>query len=295
MNSKIFIVLLLSVCAVLMLSACSSTAEPLETLKAEEVSQLGSNCYELEKMQVDAWSTGDPEILRQIYTDDIVHFDGYPAYVGIDAVVSMADRAFRMLPDWQMETGEAYASKDKCVGSWINWDIFELTEDKVGYEFDLLEFREDKISFWRLFYDENTRSIDYEFLSQFAASWSQGDLERVTELYAKDAKLEDTLFGVSIEGRGEIRKYVNSFFVTGPDANWEILIPYGEAVAAYPYEEDYPFPSKGGVFGVNVKDPEGQSCEIRAFLILTPNEKGEIQSQETFYNAESLIECGWAK
>jgi hypothetical protein len=44
-----------------------------------------------------------------------------------------------------------------------------------------------------------------------------------------------------------------------------------------------------------VKDTEGNPCEIRAVVILTPDKEGKIQSQEVFYNADSLIACGWAK
>ena len=62
---------------ILSLSSCAS-AEALKTYDAEEVTSIGNNCKELFQGHVDAWDSRDPENLRLIYTDDIIHFDGKP-------------------------------------------------------------------------------------------------------------------------------------------------------------------------------------------------------------------------
>ena len=202
-----------------------------------------------------------------------------------------------MFSDWQMELGDTYISKEKCVGTWVNWGIGRSTQDNPRLEFDLLETRDNKISFWRLFYDEefNYWPIDYEFLSQFEQSWSQKDENVLLEIYSENAKVEDTLYGVTIVGHQEIAEYARDMFALTKGAAWTLIVPFSEGEAEDPYKEEHPFPSTGGVFGIDAKKPDGTACEIRVVVILTPDENGKIQAQETFYNANTLIECGWAR
>jgi hypothetical protein len=175
--------------------------------------------------------------------------------------------------------------------------VFGLKQENPALEFDLLETQDNKISFWRLFYDENFNfaPIDYEFLSKFEKSWSQTDENALIDIYSENAKVEDTLYGVTIVGHQKIADYAKSIFALSQGASWKLIIPFTEGEAEDPYKDEYPFPSKGGVFGISAKKPDGTACEIRAVVILTPDENGEIQAQETFYNADTLIECSWAR
>jgi hypothetical protein len=291
-------------CLTLFLNSCSQVkelespnAEELESPDAEEVTRIGNECEDVVKSQINTWNTREAENLRKIYTDDIVHFDGSPAYVGIDEVVAMAKRMYGMFPNWQMETGEVYISKDKCFGSWVNWGVMGLTQENPGVEYDLLETRDNKISFWRLFYDQNFgfSFIDNELLSQFATIWSQGDVSEIKIFYSEDAKLEDTLFGVSADTQQKIAAYAESIFTKSPEASWELLTPFAETSAKNAYHEQYPFSSQGGVFVIRVDDANGDTCEIRSIVILTPDGQGKIQAQETFYDADTLMACGWVK
>lgn len=279
---------------VLILVACSRDAE-LKMPNAEEITRIGNGCEDIEQGQIIAWNTRNADNLRQIYTDDIVHFDGEPAYEGIDEVVDMAKQVHGMFPDWQMQAGGTYISKDKCFGTWINWEIIGLTQENPGIEFDLLETQDNKISFWRLFYDQNFgfSEIDYELLSQFGEIWSQGDANKIKELYSEDATLEDTLFGISVNKQSKIADYAESIFAKSPGASWKLLIPFAEGRASYPYSEQHPFASQGGVFVINVNDSNGDPCEIQTVVILTLNIDGRVQAQETFYDANSLITCDW--
>jgi hypothetical protein len=279
------------------ITACSTDTKQPQTLSAQEIEILGKTCEDIAKLQIETWDNRDAENLREIYTEDIVHFDNNPAFVGIDEVIGMAEMMFRNFHRWQMELGDTYISKEKCVGTWVSWDVLGLTQDNPGLEFDLLETRDNKISFWRLFYDENYNfaPIDYEFLYQFEQSWSQNDENALLEIYSENAKVEDTLYGVTIVGHKKIADYAKSIFALSQGASWKLIIPFTEGEAEYPYKEEYPFPSKGGVFSIGAKKPDGNACEIRIVVILTPDENGKIQAQETFYNVNTLIECGWAK
>lgn len=278
--------------------------EPLPALDADEVAQKGGSCQAIYQGHIAAWDTRDGQNLRQVYTEDIVHFDGRPLYVDIDGVVEMADFMFQLFPDWGMAAGDTYISQDQCFGTWINWGVFGFTQEDPGREYDLLETRGDKISHWTLYYDQKFHSafdfeeidvVDADFLAHFAAAWSSGDVAQVEALYTEDASLEDTLYNVSISGNQAIAQYAKQVFNQSPGASWEVLETFAESKAKFPYEEEYPFSAQGGVFGINVNDPQGNRCQIRAVVVLTPNDDGLIFSQSVFYNAETLVACGWAE
>ena len=86
------------------------------------------------------------------------------------------------------------------------------------------------------------------------------------------------MFGVSVDNRSKIEKYAESIFAKSPEASWELLIPFAEGRASYPYSEQHPFASQGGVFSIKLDDTDGESCEIQTVVILTPNEEGRIQA-----------------
>lgn len=297
MENKKALGLSLYLFCVIGMTACSANTTQLQTLSAQEIETLGKTCEDIARLQIETWDTRDAENLREIYTEDIVHFDNNPAFVGIDEVLDMARMMFRVASNWQMALGDTYISKEKCVGTWVSWDTMGFTQDDPGLEFDLLETRDNKISFWRLFYDENFHfaPINYELLSQFENSWSQNDENALLDIYSKNARLEDTLFGVTAVGHRNIADYAKNIFTLSQGATWNLMIPFTEGEADDPYKDEYPFPSVGGVFGISTQKPDGTACEIRAVVILTPDEHGKIQAQETFYDANTLIECGWTQ
>jgi ketosteroid isomerase-like protein len=261
---------------------------------ADQVMALGKSCAEIYQAQIEAWVSKDPEKLRAVYTDDIVHFDGIPAFVGIEEVLNMAERMFRAFPRWEMKAGPTYISQNECLGTWIFWNTSGWKEEDPGLEFDILETREGKISFWRLFYDRHFDSdrIDEVFLQDFAAAWSSGDLESVLGLYSQDAVVEDTLLGVTAFDPEGIRIYADAVLSENPEISWELTYPFAEVDFANAEAEV--LASKGGTFTINTLDGQGSPCQIQAVLILTPDGGGKIQHQKTFYDAGSLKNCGWA-
>ena len=169
-------------------------------------------------------------------------------------------------------------------------------------EYDLLDYQDGKISFWRAFYSQNFHQafdgkdiVDDDFLLQFASSWSSGNAGKVARIFTKEAELEDSLHGISIVGKKAIKEYANSFFAKSSKAKWELVYPFAESEVKPSFKEQYPYASQGGVFSITVDDVEGNPCEIRAVVILTPDEDGKILTQKTFYEANTLLTCGWAK
>lgn len=292
-KGSINVILTILLAAGMLLSSCSS--QKIVSPAGDEIISLGEDCAEIYQAQIDAWVSKDPEQLRSVYTDDIVHFDGKPLFVGIDEVIAMAQQMFRVFPNWQMKAGQTYISREDCLGTWMFWDTGGLQEDDPGMEFDLLETRDGKISFWRLFYDHHFDSerINEEILKLFALTWSQGDPELILEIFSQDAVVEDTLFGVTATGPVEILSYRDSLLKAHPDTSWDLFYPFAEDDFAN--DENEILASKGGVFNISTVDTRGNSCQIQAVLILTPDPEGRIQGLKTFYEADSFVACGWAK
>ena len=135
------------------LTACRDGVQPTPP-DAAALQARAAYCTTIVDGQIAAWDTRDPERIREVYTDDIVHFDNGPGLAGIDKVISMSEMMFRAFPEWPMAPGDTYISADKCAGEWVVWDIMSFTQDEPGVEFDVLETRDDKISYWRLLYDQ---------------------------------------------------------------------------------------------------------------------------------------------
>jgi hypothetical protein len=232
------------------LSSCAQS-KALKTLDVNDVKTLGENCEVLYRSHIDAWDSRDPQNLRLIYTDDIVHFDGKPLYVGINRVVGMAKGMYEFFPDWQMEAGETYISGEACLGTWVNWGVFGFKQANPGLEFDLLETREGKISFWRAFYDQNffdalagDTHVEDEFLTHFANSWSGADIDELLKIYSQDVQIEDTLFGISDTGQPAMIGYAKDVFGKSPAASWKLLYPFAEDKGDDIAQKDNHYPQK---------------------------------------------------
>jgi ketosteroid isomerase-like protein len=309
LNPQKWLVYLFVICMVVLFSSCTSvetkeTPPPptLLTLDADQISSLGENCSELYNAHIAAWNSKEPDNLREIYTEDIVHFDGYPLFVGIEDVVSMARNMYMFFPAWEMEVGQTYISDELCLGTWENWGVFGFTQEAPGLEFDLMTTRDGRISFWRAFYDQlfyeafsHPDLIDDVFLAQFVTTWSSGDMESIMDMYAPDAVVDDGLFGYSVSGESALSDYMGRFLERSSQAEWVMLESFAEDEAVPAYREDYPFPAQGGIFALSVPDAEGNTCEIRLALIITPNDEGLIISQQVYYQADTLLACGWAE
>lgn len=284
-ENRVFFGVLLIVIAI-SLTSCSPS--PFTPLPLAEVVDQADSCQEMVGNQISAWDSHDEDQLREVYTEDIVHFDGGPAYVGIDAIVNMAKNMAVFLQGWQMDAGETYISADECLGTWRNWDLFDFELEDPGLEFDLIDFQDGRISFWRLFYEErfNFAPIDHELLTRIAEVLSEKNMPDLEEIYANDAVLEDSLLGVKAEGLDEIRAYFEALKKNYSLVNWDLLIPFSESENPLPDLQ----PANGGVYQITTGR---DSCLVTAVVILSANQEGMIAHQLTLYQADSLHECGW--
>ena len=293
---------LVCLCVILCLSACSQ-ADPLSLPAADELSQRHAHCVDTVHGQIAAWDTGDPEEVRKVYTDDIVHFDSRPAYVGIEDVVDMSKMMFRSSPDWQMAPGDTYVSVDRCAGEWDFWNTMGFEEDAPGTEFDILDARDGKIAYWRLFYDQAfyeawgaDDEIDRASLDAYAATWSAGEVDAVKQLYARNAVLVDSLLGIAAKGRGQVSAYADAILAEASQGAWSVEHVFGEGEMIETADgSEGRNPADGAVFHVDTRGGTGDRCTLRLMVVLQPDDKGLIAHQEVFWDAMSLEACGWVE
>jgi hypothetical protein len=274
----------------------------LAILDAEMITSKDEICSNVVEGQIAAWQTREVKELEQVYTNDIIHFDGGPAYVGIEDVTYMAKSMWIYFSKWEMKAGDTYISDNNCFGEWVNWSLFGFTEEDPGVEYDWLEFNEDGIYFWRLFYDQkflqefnHPERIDSDFLKIFTNAWSDQELATLRNIYNQEAQIEDTLFNLQINGVDEIETFAGSYFIQFPNAEWRLIDMFGEEEASSLDLEEYPFTYQGGIMEIEIPDFETGSCTILAAVLLAPDEEGKIIRQKMFYEPQSLISCGLAK
>ncbi|HEY9121755.1 MAG TPA: nuclear transport factor 2 family protein [Brevefilum sp.] len=259
-------------------------------------------CSELYHAHIDAWNSRDVENLKVIYTEDIVHFDGEPLFVGIDEVSGMAEDMWQFFPEWEMKVGSTYISKEACLGEWINWNVFSFSEEDPGIEFDLLNYQDDKVHYWRAFYDKKFLDIfshgdyiDENLLKNFASAWSSDDPTKIVEIYSDDALIIDTLFDISLDGNTAISEYADAYIRQFPGVKWDLVYSFAEDYSEYSSNTENPFHPQGGVFSITLQILDNDPCEIKAVVLLTPDNENKITEQSIYYDADSIVRCGLAK
>ena len=80
--------------------------------------------------------------------------------------------------------------------------------------------------------------------------------------------------------------FAESFFAWYPDAQWNLLLPFGEGHGTEPVT--------GGVYAVTVSDPRDRPCEVHIAVLLKTSED-QIVQEALYYEPDSIISCGWAR
>ncbi len=293
--------LLKALCAVMVFVSCTQP-QPLPNLNTDNIAKKERTCQESFNRLVSIWAGWNPEELRGIFTDDVVYFNGYPEFRGIDHLIRNAENLLIYFGEWNMEAGDTFISGEECVGSWKNWGMADFTHENPGVEYVQLETHDGKISLWRSYYDPNfwrlfhhPERINQQLINQFGSFWTHEKANRISNMYSSEAVVEDTLFDLKATGHQEIAQYFRQFQTKSERSPWILVTPLSEDIAPNSYKDQYPFATQGGVFRVQVKDNLGQPCEIHVLALIEPNEFGKITHQKILYNARTLQECGWTE
>lgn len=280
---------------------------PREPASAPEVERIAGTFEQLASAHVEAWfpasGEGGVEAIRALCADDIVHHDAtFGAHiVGIDDVLAMASDFLVFFSSTEAEVRDDFISAEAGLVFYDLWNLslkgHKFTREDPLLAVDRLETHDGLISHWTLFYGLNSidsfrasdmRSTDEgrALLGSYASSWSSGDPSDIAGLYAIDAVREDTIFGERQEGREAITSFADSFLVSYPGAEWNLVVPFGDGKG-----ED---PTTGGVFAITVSGAGEEACEVRAAVLLRASED-HIVHESVYYEPDSLIACGWAR
>jgi ketosteroid isomerase-like protein len=296
--------LLLGVIAV-MVTGCGVFAGGIqrEPIPASATLEDQARCETIARAHTEFWSAHDTDLFDEVYTEDVVHDDGEDPIVGADDVSSMANNVLMFFPKLQTRARRLYTAGGECLGVYeyfpLNLGGYDFTEDDPLIEIDLLRARDDRIFYWALFEDHPTiekqnpdeEAMQYlkderDLLDSYAAAWSSGEMDQVADLYASGATREDVTFGERQDGIKEIRSFSRSFFKQYPAVQWDLETPFSGDISSGQVA--------GGTYTIRLEGKSSESCAIEAAVLLWRSGQ-EILKESIFYDADSLIECGWAE
>jgi len=276
------------------------TTIPRLPLSADEVKALSTEFEGITNENLQAWDKRDFDQMPQIYAEDIVFNDvNQELYKGIDGIISLAKSMLSYFPLYENRLVGTFIGHDDgfyIEDSW-GWAPYDYKSNIFSSDYPLKNFmwltlRDGKISYWWLFYGEEVFSVqekpfDSKIQQDYAGAWSSGDSEAVASLYTPEALRQDTLFSENQQGNSAIKAFATHFFAWHPGVHLTLSETFGE------------FPKvikRGGIYTVSVSDPSGQPCDVNMLVLLEPDESQQKIAQEwLFYNADSLIACGWAQ
>jgi ketosteroid isomerase-like protein len=252
---------------------------------------------------LETWNSRDTQVVKDLFTDDAEAYDRSfgDHVVGPDQITGLIAIVSAFGPNWEARQTDRYIGLDNGLVVDEMWNLkfgsIQFTQDHPMMDIDWLQTRNDRISNWTILYGLDTleelaipslQRLDQarSLLSSYQAAWSSGKVQAVTQLYANDAVREDMVFMERQEGQRAITTFAKSFFGWYPGAQWNISLEFGEGIGDAPIT--------GGLYTIKVNDQNGQPCEVKMAILLQTAENLIIQ-ETLYYEAQSLISCGWAR
>lgn len=272
--------------ATIVLTACAAGG----TAGESEVRRTADEFGELVAAVDAAWNDKSVDAIRQVYTENVVHDEesSLNHFEGIDAIVAMATVLFPSLPGDQT-TDSLYVGLDAAVGvsgSDGVLGVARATDAGPLAEVDLLRVAEGQVSSWTAFFADERFSESAGLPDIYAAARSSGDPQAVGGLYAANAVRVDSLFGDESDGRDAIVQAARDFVEEHPGARWDLALAFGDVGI---YQDPAP---RGGIYRVTAPGPGDEACVVDLAVVFD-HEAGQITEEAVYYDAESLIACGW--
>jgi ketosteroid isomerase-like protein len=278
----------------------SPTTIPRPSLSADEVKTIAAEFERITNEHLQSWANRDYDQMRQVYTEDIVHHDlNYEPFKGINSVISVAKMFLGVFPNYENRLVSTFVGHDdgfyfEDSWGWVPDDYVKniFSSDHPLKNYMWMTLRDEKFSYWWLFYDEEVFSagnlpFNRKLLQDYVDAWSSGDPEAVASLYTSEAIRQDTLFSENQQGISAIKAFATHFFAWYPGVRLTLLETFGE----FPHVD-----KRGGVYSVSVSNPSDQPCDVSILVLIQPDESEQKIAQEwVFYNSDSLIACGWAQ
>lgn len=291
--------LLLAFIIVLVLVITGCKPKPSRpALSADEVKTISAEFERVSKAHVDALNTHDTGLITQLYTDDIKYYEegNYPNFAGIKGLSSLLNIVFSGNPDYTVSIEDTFIGHEDEFIFYKMWNWAEIPQENPLLTYYRYILREGKIAEWWIFWDAKAlaeafsgwpgATLDPKPLQDYSSAWSSGDPETVANLYAINAVRQDALFGYDQQGSPAIKEFAANFFAWYPSLRLELLKSF-EFLYSYPV-------MVGGVYAIHVSDQAGKPCDVHA-IILLKSSQNKIVNEWVFYQADSLVACGWAK
>lgn len=253
----------------------TTAAQQTDPLSVASIEAWGDEFATIARRVAEVWDSGDLDAFRTVYTEDIVHDDPtFGAYLeGIDSIIGM----LQSMPDipYQLtaEFSAGLIGGEGGIMVWETWDFLGFTEENRLIEVDRLTTRDGRVAYWKLYYKDRE---PVDTIIGYTQAWSSGDPTQVVALYDPAITRQDTVFGTYVKGTEDLAVTATEFFADHPNAGWEVLMSF-DAVA-----------SQGGI--LSVTDTVG--CPVQVAVLLSVDE-GQIVYEEIYYEAASLLDCGW--
>ncbi|HEX6306350.1 MAG TPA: nuclear transport factor 2 family protein [Anaerolineales bacterium] len=246
---------------------------------------------------IQAWNRRTPDLMSPYIRGDIIHqrYNDESA-LDDDSRLSLLNRSFLANPDYEARLSNTFIGRHDgfIVNESWNWQPVitgaNWTEDHPLTEYHWIGFDEGKISDWWLMYARELhaaigRPLDQTLLQDYAAAWSSGDAEVVANLYTPNGARRDALLEENQWGNAAVKEFAAKFFAWYPHVSLDLLQSFGELPAGTKI---------GAVYAIHVANRTGRPCDIRALILFEPDGQ-KIATEWVFYQAQSLLDCGWAR
>lgn len=246
-----------------------------------------------------AWQAQDADLIRSFWGPDTIHEDtGFGVLLSGDELFAMPDGFFLNIPDFAWEITEILVSTGVALEVSNGWNVqlkaYAFTQEVPLHEIDRYEVdATGTLGRWTLLYGLDTyelwqaspsrMAVAYDLLDAYAAAWQSGDQDQIAALYAPDAVRLDSVFGLELTGVGEIQAHAADFVAWYPNSSLTQRMGFSSNRLSARQPERI-----GSLFDIDVDD-----CTVTTASILTVLD-GLIVNDEVFWDATSLVDCGWA-
>ena len=292
---------ILLACFIILLIAftgCKQQNPSPRPLSAKEVKKLSAEIERVSSAYIDAWNKHDTDLMGKLMTENIKYYEAgnYTTANGKLDLLSINSMVLFESPDFGGRQVDTYIGRADGFDIWEMWNYAGSTQDNPYHAYDWYILTKGKISsmwlFWgfevfaRLWTPDHGSTFDQKPLEDYASAWSSGDTETVASLYAPEVDRQDTLFKENQQGSSAVKEFATNFYTWYPGVRLELL-------QSFKLGDSTPVKT-GGVYAMHVTDLAGKPCDVRAIILLEIS-KDQITHEWLFYNADSLIACGWAQ
>jgi SnoaL-like domain len=279
-------------------TSCKQQTASRPPLSIDEVKTISSEFEKVSSAFIDAYNTHDTDLISQLLTDDIEYYEvgSSPQYTGLSQYVSLAKLFLASSPHFEGRQRSTFIGRVDGFDIWEQWNFRQSTKENPYLGYDWYQLNDGKISsmwlFWgyevyvRDFIPNMGATFDHKPLQDYASAWSSGDPGTVSSLYSKEVVRQDTLFRENQQGSAAVKDFSVDFFNWYPGVRMELL-------QSFMLAESEPI-KMGGVYAIHVSDQAGKPCNVNAVILLELSQD-QIINEWVFYNADTLIACGWAQ